>query len=344
MNMSDVRVRCMAMSWWGGGLSLLLALAMAMPAPGQDNGGSDTYQFGPPLRNNILFSYIYTEQVRTWILDKSGVAVDSSERTLRYYITQRQRPAGMGEGTLEIESNIDSMHLDYRGTGDTIRFNTQNRDHISDLEIVRHPSVLVPSALVNAVTFFKISPYGRVIDTIRSQSISSLRKQRESPLLDDFTYKRMDHMLEDDFLKTIYFPWRGVVPLGEMVSYNSEKKVPFIGAMDRITFADTATVTLIPRSGDAPGPTLTFRSRVRAPLYEWITYDLLGTPVLLEGVNGNMTGRLELDQDGVVLNGFTTVNGVASGTARGKEVIAKIEHQTFIEMTGMIGFAVDADR
>lgn len=331
------------MSLAGGVLLLLLVAAITMPASGQDTG-PETYQFGPPLRNNILFSYIYTEQVRTWILDATGSAVDSSERTLRYYITQRQRPAGMGEGTLEIESNIDSMHLDYRGTDDTITFNTQNRDHIANLEIVRHPSVLVPSALVNAVSFFKLSPYGRVIDSIRSVSITSLRNQRESPELDDFTYKRMDHMLEDEYLRTIFFPWRGVVPLGEEVEYNREHPVPFVGAIDRITFADTAKVTLIPASGGAPGPTLAFKARLRSPLYDWITYDLVGTPVLLNGASGTMSGRLELDQDGVVLNGYTTVNGTATGTARGKVINARIEHQTFIEMTGMIGFDVDADR
>ena len=306
--------------------------------------GGDTYLFGPPLRNNILFSYIYTERVKNWLVDPDGQEIDSSERTLVYYITQRQIASRTRQGAFELESNIDSMRLVYRGTDGEIEFNTQVREHIEQMELVRHPAVLVPSALVNAVNFFTISPYGSVVDTIRSPSISSLKRQRESPHLDDFTYKRMDHILEENYLTTIFFPWRGVVPIGALVSFGEPFPVPFVAALDRITFADTATALLSAPGENEKGPTLSFTAPLSNRIDEWMTYDLVPSPVLLNDADGTISGRLELDQDGVVLRGFTTANGMAKGSARGKKVNVRVEHQTFIEQAGMINFAVDADR
>ena len=299
--------------------------------------------FGPPLRDNILFHYVYTERVRHRFMDETGAVIDSSERNLIYYITQRQMPSEFGEGAHNIETNIDSMRIRYVGSDGEISFNTQVMADISDINLVRHPAVLVPSTLVNSVVHATISPYGSVADTLRSESIASYREQKEDPMLDDFTYKRMDHMMEDDFLKTIFFTWRGVLPIGRTVEYGRPTPIPFIATLDRITFEDTAAV-VITAADEGRGHLLRFTSRLSDPTYEWITYDAIPLPILLNGASGTMTGQLELDQDGVVLSGFTIANGTATGTARGKVYNVKIDHEAYIELGGMVNFAVGRDR
>lgn len=310
---------------------------------GSQKGAEASVQFGPPLRNNILFHYIYTERVRHWFTDERGEVVDSSERNLVYYITQRQRASGLGAGAVEIETNIDSMRIRYTGTDGEISFNTQVMENISDLTLLRHPAVLVPSTLVNAVSHIAISPYGTVGDSIRSAAIASYREQKEDPMLDDFTYKRMDHFLEDDYLKTVFFPWRGVLPIGQSVTYEEPTPIAFVGALDRITFRDTAAV-VVTAAEEGRGHLLRFVAKLSDPQEEWITYDAIPLPVLLNGASATMTGQLELDQDGVVLSGFTNTSGTTIGTARGTSYNARIEHEVYIKLDGMVNFAVEMDR
>ena len=203
----------------------------------------EEFSFGPPLRDNILFAYTYTERVRSWFYDEKGALLDSSDRALTYFITQMQHPADIGGGAFDIEANIDSMRIDYRGMGGAIDFNTQNPDHVTDYSRIRHPAILVPSTLVSSVTHFIISPYGTLVD-MKSPSFDNIRKQGEDPHLDNFTFKRIDQMINRDFLSTVFLPWRNLVPLGQTVPYDQELRVPFIGTLDRILFNDTAHVTL----------------------------------------------------------------------------------------------------
>lgn len=311
---------------------------------GSVDDGPDHHTFGPPLRNNVLFSYIRTERVRTEVLDDKGNVRDSSERVLTYFITQRQRPARQGAGAVDIEANIDSMLLSYRGPAGSIEFNTQNLDHVSDVSLVRHPAVLVPSALVNSVAHLTISPYGSLVG-VRSEAIASLREQAESPHLDDFTYKRLDHMLDDRYLTTVLFPWGNVVPLGREVPYDREMTIPLVTAVDRILIEDSVEVEVVPGFEEARKPILTFGAEFSGPpILEWITYDDQTAPILLKKVDGRMSGRFELDQDGVVLSGVSTATALAEGSSRGRPVNVRIRHEIFVELDGMTAFDVARDR
>lgn len=333
--------------WIGTGLAAL-AIICCIPAgmnaqPGGEVERGGEVAFGPPLRDNILFHYVYTERVRHRFLNDAGEVIDSSERNLIYYITQRQMPSEFGAGAHNIETNIDSMKVRYVGSDGEISFNTQVLSDVQNITLVRHPAVLVPSTLVNSVTHATVSPYGTLGDTLRSESIASYREQKEDPMLDDFTYKRMDHLLTDEYLTTIFFPWRGVLPIGQTIEYGRPLSIPFIGALDRITFEDTASVLITPAE-EGRGHLLRFTARLSDPTYEWITYDAIPLPILLNGASGTMTGQLELDQDGVVLSGFSVTNGTATGTARGKAYNVKIDHEVYIELGGMVNFAIGRER
>ena len=318
----------------------ILLLSGVMPVSAQKNVEKDEFSFGPPLRNNILFAYKYTERVQSWMLDGKGNVVDSSERTLIYYITQRQRPALIGGGAYDIEANIDSMRLDYRGAGGDVEFNTQNRSHVSDVARVRHPAVLVPSTLVSSVTHFTVSPYGALVG-MKSPAFESLKQQAEDPTLDDFTYKRIDQMINEELLSTVFLPWRNVLPLGQVVQYGTPINVPSITALDRIVFNDSTQVVLQHSNTDSTRPVLEFNGTLSNPSTEWVTYEGKPEPVLLSDAEGVITGRLNLDQDGVVLSGFSTASGKAEGSARGKKVNARFEHQVFVELMGMTNFPVN---
>lgn len=318
-----------------GTLALLLTAVSDAPAQNADAPGEDgTYAFGPPLRNGILFAYKYTERVKTWIADKRGSVQDSSERILTYYITQRQTDAEVGGGARVIEANIDSMRLDYRGPEGDAKFNTQSMDDVNNVELLRHRAVLVPSTLVSSLARFTISPYGSLVG-VESKAFLSIREQGEDPMLDDFTYKRIDQMITDEYLSTVFLPWRNVVPYGHTLKYGRETRIPFIGALDRIVFVDSAAVTLKRGEKDPLKPRLEFRATVSDPKTEWITLEGRDNPILLKNCNAVITGMYDLDRDGVVLSGVSTANGTAVGSARGQEMTARFEHQTFVELMWM---------
>lgn len=323
----------------------ILALALAQPASAQPSATAtppptnETFSFGHPLRDNILFAYKYTEKVRTWLSDADGAVTDSSERVLTYFITQRQKPGLLGGGAIEVEANIDSMRLDYRGAAGAVEYDNMILDHGRDLARLRHPAVLVPSTLVNSVAHFQLSPYGTMID-MKSISFDNLRVQAEDPSLDDFTYKRLGHMLDNRYLATVFFPWRNVLPLGRDIGVNKTIRVPMLSALDRIVFTDSADVTLIP-AADGGQPVLNFTTPLTTPVTEWITYEGQSDPVLLSGSHGIITGQLMLDPDGVVTSGWSMANGTATGSARGQAVNARFEHQVYVELMRMTAFAVE---
>ncbi|MGE3802196.1 MAG: hypothetical protein AB7H80_14365 [Candidatus Kapaibacterium sp.] len=319
---------------------LLSGASLFAQQGGERPGESEEFSFGPPLRDNILFTYKYTERVRIWMENEQGVVTDSSDRTLTYYITQMQRPADIGGGAIDIEANIDSMRLDYRGRGGDIDFNTQNPDHVRDYSRIRHPAVLVPSTLVSSVTHFTISPYGAFVG-MSSPAFESIRQQGEDPHLDDFTYKRIEQMINEKYLSTIFLPWRNLLPLGQNITYDTPIQLPFAGTLDRIVFDDSVTVSLRHSQEDRTRPFMEFKASLTHPITEWATYDGSPNPVLLSGAKGDITGRLNLDQDGVVLSGFSTAGGKAEGSFQGKKVNARIEHQTFVEMVRMTNFPVN---
>ena len=319
---------------------VLGTLSLSAQQGGESPGEEEKFSFGPPLRENILFAYKYTERVRAWYEDDKGKMIDSCDRTLIYYITEMQRPSPVGGGAYDIETNIDSMKVDYRGAGGSIDFNTQDPSHVTDYSRIRHPAILVPSTLVSSVTHFTVSPYGGLVG-MESPSFDKVREQAEDPYLDEFTYKRIDHMIDKRFLSTIFLPWRNLLPLGREILYNTPVKVPFYGTLDRITFDDSATVTLRYSKEDPSRPHLEFEAPLSDPVVEWMTFDGIAHPLLLKEAAGDIQGRLHLDQDGVVLSGFSTAAGKVEGSFEGKKTRARFEHQVFVELINMTNFPVN---
>lgn len=314
----------------------LLAVS-SMIAPGaraQMPGSAGQFSFGPPLRNGILFIYKYTERSKIRLFDKNGTLQDSSERVLTYFISQRQTEAQVGGGAIIIEANIDSMRLDYRGAGGDVTFDTQLLDDVNDATRVSHRAVLVPSTLVSSVARFTISPYGKLVG-MESQAFANLLEQAQDPMLDDFTYKRVEQMINDEYLSTVFLPWRNAVPFGHTVEFGREIRIPFVGTLDRIVFADSVDVVLKRGDDDPDKPTLHFKAELSEPRTEWVTYEGLDDPVLLKDAEGIVTGMFNLDKDGVVLSGLSVANGTAAGSVRGREIIARYEHHTYVELMDM---------
>ena len=82
-------------------------------------------------------------------------------------------------------------------------------------------------------------------------------------------------------------------------------------------------------------PVLEFTASLSNPHSEWITYDGIENPMRLDDAEGTMHGELNLDQDGVVLSGFSTASGTAEGNVQGKEIRVRFDHEVFVELTGM---------
>ncbi len=239
--------------------------------PGVAQQKTDALVFGSPLKNDIVFFYKYTEKVNHWFLDKDGKVQDSSERVLTYYLSERQLNAEIGGGTKTIEANIDSMHVDYRGRAGSIKFNTQSIDDVNNLQLVRHSAVLVPSALVNCVAQLTLSPYGTLVG-MKSKSFVNVREQGEDPMLDDFVQKRIEHMVTPEFLSTILFPWRNVVPLGRIVAFGTSTPVQMTTTLDRVVFTDTATVVLEHSDSNPTHGVIDFKASLANSATEWVTF------------------------------------------------------------------------
>lgn len=312
----------------------VLTLLTSASAAAQNGSVANQFVFGPPLRTGIVFHYKYTERVKTWLLDKKGSVQDTSERILTYYVSERQTEAEIGGGATLIEANIDSMRLDYRGVGGDVMFNTQNKAEAQDMQRLRHPAVLVPSTLVSSVARFTISPYGSLVG-MQSKAFESILEQAQDPMLDDFTYKRIEQMINEEYLSTVFLPWRNIVPYGHTLEFGKEMRVPFVDALDRVVFVDSVSVLLQPGDVDPLKPTLSFKATLSGPKTEWATFEGRVNPVLLKGANAIVTGQYNLDRDGVVLSGFSVANGTITGSARGQEMSARVEHQTYVELIDM---------
>lgn len=321
--------------------AFLCLLAGGMLLLGAERGSAqektDALVFGSPLKNDIVFFYRYTETVREWFLDKDGEVQDSSERALTYFIGQRQLNSDLGGGAKVIEANIDSMHLDYRGRAGDVVFNTQNLSNAQDMELVRHPAILVPSSIVNCVTRITLSAYGTLVN-MSSQSIENLRRQGEDPMLDDYTQKGIEYIVKPEYLSTVLFPWRNAVPLGRIVPFGESTKVAMTSTVDRVVFHDTATVVLEHSDEAGVAGVLDFKAPLSNPSTEWVTFEGDENPVLVSDAEGFVSGKLMVDRDGQVLQGWSMANGTIKGSARGKAVNVRVQHQVSVELLDQKSF------
>jgi hypothetical protein len=314
-------------------LALCLALiaasgALAQPATTATAAPAKSLAFGPPLRPNIVFSYKFTERVRA-IYESGGAIVDSGGRELSYYISAQQTP--LPGGRWSIEANVDSMRVDYLHNGQKLHFNTQ--EAANENFDINHREILAPSAIVNRVAMIGLSPYGELI-SIESPSFDFLREQIADPAVDASTRERVQDLISPEFLSATLLPWRSIAPLGRTVRYDVDTlRVPFYGVLDRIPVRDTARVYLM-RQNDKP--VLGFTADFTRASRKVATFTELLDPVTISAIDGKITGALNLDDDGVVVSGWTTAKGTVNGVVAGLPVLATVWHETYTEMIGMM--------
>lgn len=307
--------------------------AAQAPAPKDDA----RFNFGPPLRSENVFVYKYTERV-TELHEMDGQMVDSTQRLLTYYISQRQVPSRNGSGLLLIEANIDSMEVDVRKMdGSRTYFHTQRLTGApEELELIRNREVFGPSTLVNRMVTFTLSPYGEVVK-VESPSLKQAREDVKDPNIDEFTRARILEVMTDEYLTAVYFPWRNVAPLFRKVPYDKDVAVPFLTAFNRISYRDTATVRVV--SGPDGAPHLTFRAMLDRPLTKSVTIAAFEEPVKLDNARASLSGDLTLDEDGVVLAGWTTMTGSTNGKRQGVPVKSTIAHEVYVQQLTVTPFA-----
>ncbi|MBS1912125.1 MAG: hypothetical protein JST22_09075 [Bacteroidetes bacterium] len=302
----------------------VLALGVAPRAQAQG-----FFSFGPPLRPNIVFAYKYVERVtERHVL--SGQVIDSSERVLNYYISERQVPKS--NGLIGLEANVDSMEIDIRGIGGHVYFNTQRIDQVSDKELVRNRDVFGPSALVNRMVTFNMTPYGKIV-SVESASRKQALEDLMDPAIDPFTRQRLREVFTDEYMTSVFLPWRNVVPLGQKVPYAKQLRVPFQTAFDRLSFRDTAMVQVVKEPDNAPH--LRFSSELDRPLNSEMTITAFDEPVKVTSAHARVGGDLKLDDDGVVLSGWTTMNGTIVTMRNGAPVTSTVTHEVFVQQIGM---------
>ena len=300
------------------------------PAPLQAQ--TDAFQFGPPLRKNIVFAYKYTERVRTWHTSAWNTS-DSSERILTYFITQRQ--LARDGGLVAIEANIDSMRVEFRRDGDTLLFDTQKLVGV-DFDIT-HREILGPSSIVNRVTTFTLSPYGEVIK-VEGSGIENIREQVQDPAVDKVTRERVLDITTPEYLTAVFLPWRGLLPVGRSLAFGDTIETKFGTALDRVPVGSTAAVALTKVYGK---PALTFTASLSNPVRTTSGFTEILEPVSIKSVRGRIAGMLNLDDDGVVLSGWTTQSGVIESETLGVPLVTKITQETQTEMLGMMPFAAN---
>jgi hypothetical protein len=310
-------------------LGTLFGLMMSLSAEAQEK---KTFSFGPPLRANIVFAYKYSERLHS-VQQMHGEIVDSSDRTLTYFITERILP---GEnGTFTVEANVDSMRIEASGMGDKVSFNTQQLK--GSEEMVRHREVLAVSSLVNRMVTFTLSPYGEVIK-IESQALQELLQQAQATNVDAFTRERVRSLAGNGYLASVFLPWRGLTPVGRTVNYGDNVSMPFWSSIDLLSFNDTATVT-VQRSTDAtPGPTVSFTATLDNPLNKMMTATAITEPMKLVKASGSINGQLRLDEDGSVLSGWTALKGSAESEYDGQTLSSNFTQETYIDLLGLMPF------
>lgn len=283
--------------------------------------------FGPPLRPNIVFSYKFTERVRT-VYESAGVAIDSGSRVLSYFISQKQSP--LSGGRWLIEANIDSMQVEYVHAGETLRFNTQEAAG-AEFDIT-HREILAPSSIVNRVAMITLSPYGELLE-VESPSFDFLREQIADSTVDPVIRERVLDLIAPEFLSATFLPWRSIAPLGRTVAYDESMRIPFAGVLDRIAVRDTAQIVLTRMNDKA---VLNFSSEFAQAMRPVAAFTELRDPIVIESTNGRISGALNLDDDGVVVSAWTTAKGTVTGTASGAPIAATVWHETYTEMLGMM--------
>lgn len=314
--------------------ALLLTLFVGPGTPGalaQDGkGGSVKFKFGPPLRNNILFAYKYTERVRA-IHSIDGAPYDSSERVLTYFITQRQVPVPEKAGVIDVQVLVDSMQLDYRHPSDTFFFDTQKLSG-EEWNMVKHREVLVPSALVNRMVVFRLSPYGEVL-SLKSEALDEVRRQASEPGVDIFTQTLVAGVTSDEYLTSVLLPWRGVVPLGREVRYDRPVTLPFFASLDRVSFKEKVTSYLEKKpDGELH---LRFDATLARPHTKMMTITSFDEALKVKSTTATMTGDLKLDEDGVVHSGWSVAKGTIMSDRGGSKIRSDISHEIYIESIGL---------
>ncbi len=311
--------------------------AQSTPAPGAPAESHCTFTFGPPLRTNMLFAYRYQEVVKA-VHDVSmpdGVqSTDSTRRVLTYFITERQVPSKLGNGAMVIEANIDSMRLDFTSPAGHLQFDTQKL--LGTDYDVQHPEILVPSAVVNRLAKFTISPYGEILSI--DGPITDVHDQVMVPGIDAFTRARAADLFDPHGLEAIFFPWHGALPLGRTVRCGEAVRLGAGTLLDRIPFDDSVEVTL---PGDEDAPYATFTGTLTHPAVDEWTIDGLRDPARIIDADGVVSGRLNLDPDGVVVDGWTAVRGTVTSTSGDVKVRSTLTHEIDISRLMITNFPVD---
>lgn len=309
--------------------ALALASVAVLPSSAQDNG----FAFGPPLRSRNVFAYKYTERVTT-VHEMEGNTLDSTERVLTYYITQRQSPVNEGSGMLKIEANIDSMTIDVRRADQRITFNTQLFAE-QDWKLGGHREVLAPASLVNRMVTFTISPYGEILD-LESAELDKVAKQAEAPQVDEFTRTRLAEVTTNEYLAAVYLPWR-MLPLGREVAFDKPMPAPLWVPLDRLSFRGNGSVTVV--KSPTGEPKLRFEGSAENPILAKITTAGFDDPMTVESARASIAGEMELESDGVVRSGWASITGTAVSDRSGATINSRIRHEVYIESLGVAPYA-----
>jgi|GEM_PF-2047905 len=335
MNRSDAFT--MILLSYRSALALFLLLvcvgtADAQPVP----HGGQTIHFGPPMRPNTLFAYKYTERVRQ-VFEVDGRAMDSSERVLSYFFTERQRPHPKRAGLLVVQANIDSMKLEVVRPGDTLRFNTQVPSH---WENTKHAEVMGPSVLVNRMMGWTIDNYGSVIST-EEKGFKDVREQVNDEHINVLTRLRILETIDPVYIRTIMLPWQAFVPVGRQMPLGRPYTVDLLAALDRTPF------TAQGRSELGRGPDGLLHAKLTGKLQKTqaktFTYVGFDDPITIVGGEGSVTGDMTLAEDGVVERGWVISRGAVRGRRGAATVTSRITHEVYYETIGTSFFDVIDD-
>jgi hypothetical protein len=318
-------------------LSTLLLAAAILSGSSAARAQECGMTFGPPLRQNMLFAYKYTERVRAVYETpgENGPIRDSSERTLTYFITERQLPFIGDQGLVKIEVNIDSMQMEYHSGDESLTFDTQKQ--ATEYKDITHRELLVPSALVNRVAIFTLSPYGELVKI--EGPILDIRNQVNAPQIDEFTRDRGMALTAQEYLVSVMFPWRGAAPLGRSVVCGRPLEIKTGLVLDRVPFADPVEATFT-MSGE--NRHLNYQGTLAHPAVRTMTVNSFRDPLTITSASGTISGGLELDQDGVVREGWSAARGTLVGTVDNLKVNGTISHEVFISRMWISPFTVNA--
>lgn len=313
-------------------LLLCSGALLAQPSP----HGGEPVQFGPPMRPNTLFAYKYTERVKQ-VMEVNGRVMDSSERVLTYFFTERQRPHPDRDGLLLVEANIDSMRVEVVRPGDTLRFNTQVP---GDWANTKSREVMGPSVLVNRILAWTVDGYGAVVSS-EEKGFKDLRRQVQDPSVDLFTRARVLEVIDPSYIRTIMIPWRGSVPVGRTMPLDRPYSADMLAALDRTPFTARAKAHLErPADGRLHAKVTGTLGKTAAKTFTYTGFD---DPVTVVGGEGTVTGDLTLGDDGVLNQGWLITRGTLRGKRGSAKVTSRITHESYYETIGTSVFSVADD-